>query len=100
MIDNLVKLTSAKLGFYGILYAAKVDDGDVLSIGIEALAEMYNRMECAERLEFEQFVMDTGRKMNEPPESTYSMIQSIKRLAGYRRMDDGSEWDNILREMS
>ena len=25
MIDNLVKLTSAKLGFYGILYAAMVD---------------------------------------------------------------------------
>lgn len=100
MIDNLVKMTSAKVTFYGILYAAKVDDGDVLSIGVDALAEMYNRMECAERLEFEKFVMDTGWKMNEPPESTFSMIQSIRRLAGYRRMDDGSEWDNILRDMS
>lgn len=100
MIDNLVKMTSAKVTFYGILCAAKVDDGDVLSIGVDALAEMYNRMECAERLEFEKFVMDTGWKMNESPESTYFMLQSIKRLAGYRRMDDGSEWDNILRDMS
>lgn len=100
MIDNLVKLTSAKLGFYGILYAAKVDDGDVLSIGIDALVEMYNRMECAERLEFEKFIVDTGWKMNESPESIFFVIQSIKHLAGYRRMDDGSEWDDILREMS